>query len=66
MAIPILSTGTHVLIGDGKKAFILFNEGTSDRPSLTVETILVVDIVSNSSDPATSTGKGRAERKMHG
>jgi len=34
--------------------------------SLTVETILVVDIVSNSSDPATSTGKGRAERKMHG
>ena len=40
MAIPILSTGTHVLIGDGKKAFILFNEGTSDRPSLTVETIL--------------------------
>ena len=40
MGIPILSTGTHVLIGDGKKAFILFNEGTSERPSLTVETIL--------------------------
>lgn len=40
MGIPLLSAGTHVLIGDGKKAFILFNEGTAERPSLTVETIL--------------------------
>ena len=40
MAVPTLSTGTHVLIGDGKKAFIIFNEGTSERPSLTVEAIL--------------------------
>jgi hypothetical protein len=34
--------------------------------SLTVETILVVDIVSNSSRFITPMGKGRAERKMHG
>ena len=40
MAIPILSAGAHILIGDGKKAFILFNEGTAERPSLTVETML--------------------------
>ena len=40
MGLPILSAGTHVLIGDGKKAFVLFNEGTAERPSLTVETIL--------------------------
>ena len=40
MGLPLLSAGTHVLIGDGKKAFILFNEGTAERPSLTVETIL--------------------------
>ena len=34
--------------------------------SLTVETILVVDIVSNSCQFITPLGKGRAERKMHG
>lgn len=34
--------------------------------ALTVETILVVDIVSNSSRSGTTLGKGRATRKMHG
>ncbi len=34
--------------------------------SLTVETILVVDIVSNSPGSDTSLGKGRAARKKHG
>ena len=34
--------------------------------SLTVETILVVDIVSNSSGSETTLGKGRATRKEHG
>ena len=34
--------------------------------ALTVETILVVDIVSTSSRSGTTLGKGRATRKMHG
>lgn len=34
--------------------------------ALTVETILVVDIVSTSSRSGTMLGKGRATRKMHG
>lgn len=40
MVAPILSAGTHVIVGDGRKALILFNEGTAERPSLTVETFL--------------------------
>lgn len=40
MVAPILSAGTHVIVGDGRRALILFNEGTAERPSLTVETIL--------------------------
>ncbi len=35
-----LSTGTHIVIGDGKKALILINEGTATSPVLTVETVL--------------------------
>lgn len=38
MVAPILSAGTHVIVGDGRKAIILFNEGTAEHPSLTVET----------------------------
>jgi hypothetical protein len=34
--------------------------------SLTVETILVIDIVSNSSRPGSVLGKGRSSRNMHG
>lgn len=40
MAHPLLSAGTHVIVADGKKAFVLFNEGTAEHPSLTVETHL--------------------------
>lgn len=39
MVAPILSAGTHVIVGDGRKALILFNEGTAEHPSLTVEMI---------------------------
>lgn len=35
-----LSTGTHIVIGDGKKALILINDGTAAAPMLTVETVL--------------------------
>jgi len=35
-----LSTGTHIVVGDGKKALILINEGTAAAPVLTVETVL--------------------------
>jgi protein required for attachment to host cells len=35
-----LSTGTHIIIGDGKKALILINEGTAAMPLLMVETVL--------------------------
>ena len=40
MVRPLVSAGTHVVVADGKKAFILFNEGTAEHPSLTVETHL--------------------------
>jgi protein required for attachment to host cells len=35
-----LSTGTHIVVGDGKKALILVNEGTAFLPVLTVESVL--------------------------
>ena len=40
MPFPLLTTGTHVVVGDGRKALILINEGTAQTPSLTVETVL--------------------------
>jgi len=40
MTYAALSTGTHIVVGDGKKALILFNEGTALVPVLTVETVL--------------------------
>lgn len=47
MTAPLLSAGTHVVVGDGRKALILVNEGTAEHPSLTVETVL------NQADPPT-------------
>jgi len=40
MTYAALATGTHIVVGDGKKALILFNEGTALLPVLTVETVL--------------------------
>ncbi len=40
MTAPILSAGTHIVVGDGRKALILVNDGTAEHPSLTVETVL--------------------------
>jgi protein required for attachment to host cells len=40
MSYAALSTGTHIIVGDGKKALILVNDGTAFAPSLTVETVL--------------------------
>lgn len=42
-----LSTGTHIIVGDGKKALILLNEGTAASPMLTVETVLSQKNASN-------------------
>ena len=40
MTYAALATGTHIVVGDGKKALILVNEGTALLPVLTVETVL--------------------------
>ena len=40
MTYAALATGTHIIVGDGKKALILVNEGTASAPMLTVETVL--------------------------
>jgi protein required for attachment to host cells len=35
-----LSTGTHIIVGDGKRALIFINEGTAAVPLLIVEAVL--------------------------
>jgi len=40
MTYAALATGTHIVVGDGKKALILLNEGTAILPVLTVEAVL--------------------------
>jgi protein required for attachment to host cells len=40
MQFSILSTGTHYIVGDGRKALILVNDGTVASPALRVETVL--------------------------
>ena len=57
MSIPILSAGAHIVVGDGKKALILFNEGTVDHPSLTVELSL-----SHETPPSRDLGVGKPGR----
>jgi protein required for attachment to host cells len=48
MTYAALATGTHILVGDGKRALILVNEGTAYAPSLAVETVLEQDDPINS------------------
>ena len=40
MTYAALATGTHLVVGDGKKDLILVNEGTAFLPVLTVEEVL--------------------------
>ena len=57
MARPFLCAGTHVVVADGKKAIILFNDGTAEHPSLTVETHL-----DHADRPAREEGSARPGR----
>lgn len=36
----LLSAGAHIVVGDGRKALILVNDGTAEHPSLSVESVL--------------------------
>jgi protein required for attachment to host cells len=40
MHFSLLSNGTHYVVGDGRKALILVNDGTVTAPALRVESVL--------------------------